>query len=45
MRQTELLARQVSARGGTLRVSVRGERVLLAGQAVTVTRGEIIPAP
>jgi predicted PhzF superfamily epimerase YddE/YHI9 len=38
----ELLAYQASPRGGTVRVSVRGERVELAGQAVTVTRGEIL---
>jgi PhzF family phenazine biosynthesis protein len=34
-------ARQVSARGGTLRVALQGDRVLLAGQAVTVLRGEL----
>ncbi len=33
---------QVSARGGTVRVTPRGERVLLAGQAVTVLRGSVI---
>ena len=38
----ELLAYQASARGGTVRVSLRGERVELAGQAVIVTRGEIL---
>jgi PhzF family phenazine biosynthesis protein len=40
--KSDLLAHQASARGGTLRVSTRGERVLLAGQAVTVSRGEIL---
>ncbi|MFN0091164.1 MAG: PhzF family phenazine biosynthesis protein [Acidimicrobiales bacterium] len=35
----QLLARQVSARGGELRVAVRGDRVGVAGQAVTVVRG------
>jgi PhzF family phenazine biosynthesis protein len=40
--KTTLLAHQASARGGTLRVTPRGPRVILAGQAVTVTRGEII---
>jgi predicted PhzF superfamily epimerase YddE/YHI9 len=37
----ELLARQVSARGGVIRVRIRGDRVLLGGQAVTVLRGEL----
>lgn len=32
---------QASARGGRLRVTVRGERVLLAGRAVTVMVGEL----
>jgi PhzF family phenazine biosynthesis protein len=35
------LARQVSARGGDVRVRLRGDRVLLGGQAVTVLRGEL----
>ncbi len=34
-----LAAEQVSSRGGRLRVTVRGDRVDLAGQAVTVARG------
>jgi PhzF family phenazine biosynthesis protein len=38
----DLVARQVSARGGTVGVRVRGDRVLLAGRAVTVVRGELI---
>ena len=33
-------AHQVSARGGTLRVRVDGDRVCLRGRAVTVLRGE-----
>lgn len=41
----ELRAAQRSARGGELRVRVRGERVELLGRAVTVTRGSIaLPA-
>lgn len=32
---------QASARGGTVRVEPRGERVILAGQAVTVLIGEL----
>ena len=34
-------ARQLSARGGVLRVQLDGDRVRLAGQAVTVLRGEL----
>lgn len=37
----DLVAYQASARGGVVRVSVRGERVLLGGQAVTVLQGEL----
>jgi PhzF family phenazine biosynthesis protein len=40
--KSELRAFQASARGGVLRVSVRGERVGIAGQAVTVLRGELV---
>jgi predicted PhzF superfamily epimerase YddE/YHI9 len=36
-----LLARQISPRGGVLRVQLSGDRVLLAGQAVTVFRAEL----
>jgi PhzF family phenazine biosynthesis protein len=38
----EFLAYQASARGGEVRVRLRGERVLLGGQAVTVLRGELL---
>lgn len=37
----ELTGRQVSARGGTVRVALRGGRVTLSGQAVRVVRGEL----
>ena len=37
----ELTARQVSARGGLLRVGLAGERVFISGQAVTVFSGEL----
>jgi predicted PhzF superfamily epimerase YddE/YHI9 len=37
----EMLGFQASARGGTVRVVLRGDRVILAGQAVTVLRGEL----
>ena len=40
-----LTAFQASKRGGTLRVEVRGDRVLLSGYAVTVLRGELIADP
>ena len=35
-------AYQASPRGGRLRVETRGQRVRLAGRAVTVTRGELL---
>jgi PhzF family phenazine biosynthesis protein len=37
----ELRAQQISARGGTLRVSIEGDRVQISGQAVTVVRGSL----
>lgn len=37
----EVIGCQCSARGGVVRVRPQGERVLLAGQAVTVLRGEL----
>ena len=36
------LARQVSARGGVLKVRLEGDRVRLGGQAVTVLRSELL---
>jgi PhzF family phenazine biosynthesis protein len=33
---------QASARGGEVRVTLKGDRVLIAGQAVTVLRGELV---
>ena len=39
--RSDFMAYQASARGGTVKVSVRGERVLLGGQAVTVSRIEL----
>jgi predicted PhzF superfamily epimerase YddE/YHI9 len=38
----ELVGYQVSARGGKVRTRLRGDRVLLGGQAVTVLRGELV---
>ena len=40
--QDRFLAYQASPRGGTVRVEVKGDRVLLGGQAVTVLRGELM---
>lgn len=37
-----LVACQASARGGVVCVCVKGERVILGGQAVTVLRGELL---
>jgi PhzF family phenazine biosynthesis protein len=39
--KSDLVSFQASARGGVVRVGVRGERVRLGGQAVTVVRGQI----
>lgn len=36
------IAYQASARGGVIKVSCRGDRVLLGGQAVLVLRGELV---
>ncbi|HEY0781713.1 MAG TPA: PhzF family phenazine biosynthesis protein [Thermoanaerobaculia bacterium] len=38
----EILAYQASARGGSLRVRTKGDRVALIGQAVTVLRGSLL---
>ena len=40
--RTTFTARQVSRRGGTLKVELSGDRVKLRGQAVTVLRGEVV---
>jgi PhzF family phenazine biosynthesis protein len=40
--KAEMMARQASARGGVLRVALQGDRVLMAGQAVTTLRGELL---
>ena len=42
--RTDLLAVQVSARQGVVRVDVRGDRVRLGGQAVTVSRSTLATA-
>ena len=38
----EMIAHQLSARGGELRLRVEGDRVVLGGQAVTVLRGDLL---
>lgn len=42
LKKSSLVAYQASARGGVLRIDVRGERVDLGGRAVTVTKGAIL---
>ncbi len=39
--KSELMAYQASKRGGVVRVQVKGDRVLLGGQAITVVEGEL----
>jgi len=41
LERDRLMAYQASPRGGVLRLAVEGDRVRLAGQAVTVLRGEL----
>ncbi len=41
LKRTAFTARQVSARGGVLRLRLEGDRVRIGGQAVTVLRGEL----
>jgi PhzF family phenazine biosynthesis protein len=40
--KTEMLAFQASPRGGVVKVRLEGDRVVMAGQAVTVLRGELL---
>jgi PhzF family phenazine biosynthesis protein len=42
LKKSELMAHQVSARGGVLRLKLNGDRVILGGQAVTVWKGELL---
>jgi PhzF family phenazine biosynthesis protein len=41
LNKRDLVGYQASARGGVVRVGVRGDRILLGGRAVTVLRGEL----
>jgi PhzF family phenazine biosynthesis protein len=43
--RAELVGRQASARGGIVKVRAQGERVILAGQAVVVLRGDLSVDP
>lgn len=43
LKRQSMLAYQASRRGGIVRVTLRGDRVLLGGQAVTVLRGTLGP--
>jgi predicted PhzF superfamily epimerase YddE/YHI9 len=40
--KSEMVAVQASKRGGTVRVSLRGNRVLLGGQAITIYRATLL---
>jgi len=40
--KNELVGHQISTRGGVVHCTLRGDRVRLAGQAVTVLRGELL---
>lgn len=42
LNKTEFNARQISSRGGIVRVAVADERVIISGHAVTVFRGELV---
>lgn len=42
LQRNELTAYQASARGGLIRLRLGGDRIYLAGQAVTVWRGELL---
>ena len=45
LKKNQFRAYQASARGGTLKVRVQGDRVSLGGQAVTILEGELLPSP
>jgi PhzF family phenazine biosynthesis protein len=40
--KTTMVANQISPRGGVVKVILKGDRVLLAGQGVTTLRGELL---
>ncbi len=39
--KTELVGFQASRRGGTVRMRLEGDRVILGGKAITVLRGQL----
>jgi PhzF family phenazine biosynthesis protein len=39
--KTSLVGRQLSPRGGTVHVSLKGDRVILGGKAITMLRGQL----
>jgi predicted PhzF superfamily epimerase YddE/YHI9 len=41
----DFLAYQASARGGEVRVTLKGDRVRLGGRAVTVLKGQLLTDP
>ncbi len=43
LKKNQLAARQISTRGGDLRVELKEDRVLISGEAVTVVEGKIRP--
>ncbi|WP_297199774.1 PhzF family phenazine biosynthesis protein [uncultured Pluralibacter sp.] len=43
LNKTQMLARQISARGGDVRCALQGDRVLMSGQATTWLQGTIFP--
>jgi predicted PhzF superfamily epimerase YddE/YHI9 len=45
LQKSSFVARQLSSRGGTLRLRLEADRVVLGGQAVTVMRGELTVRP
>jgi predicted PhzF superfamily epimerase YddE/YHI9 len=42
LNKTQMLARQVSERGGDLRCQLTGTRVYIGGQAVTYLTGKVL---
>jgi len=42
--KTEMRARQISARGGSLRLRLEGPRVFIGGKAVLYSEGRVLPA-
>jgi PhzF family phenazine biosynthesis protein len=42
LEKTEMVGHQLSARGGSVRVRIEGDRVVLGGRAVTILRGVLV---